>query len=395
MRMERPIRSTKCSHLQCFEAKWWISQNIKHPQWLCPLCNRELRFDELIVDGFTLDILDVVPEKYDEVVIEADNAWHTEDGSYGSAAWLAIARNEKPTKKEPSPEKQEQKPDAFRLSTSPDPKGKRKAIEILSSDDEDEQPLAKTTTAPSDGHLRPLQLAPLARPARAESSLSAAPETRAPSAQPPPPKPKNTVIDLTADSDDEAETGEADDDAVARFDRSNDQRYPGAGSLSLPPPRPFGISGETSSVRSPSFNSQTNAGFPSNSGLDAGGRSFSNGSNHANGSGYGNDHGNGNGNGEGDARARGDNRFPSSYTHNDPHQYRPNTTSAPSYSSGPSRQTFGAGPPGPPEAVDSRDQYRSHRVDSWRSQSNSNNDPQARRRYDNDNETDSEDGYGF
>lgn len=51
MRMTRPIRSSKCGHIQCFDATWWIESNAVHPQWLCPHCSKELRFDDLIVDG--------------------------------------------------------------------------------------------------------------------------------------------------------------------------------------------------------------------------------------------------------------------------------------------------------------------------------------------------------
>lgn len=51
MRITRPVRSTLCSHIQCFDAKWWIESNAQHPQFLCPLCNKSLNFDDMIVDG--------------------------------------------------------------------------------------------------------------------------------------------------------------------------------------------------------------------------------------------------------------------------------------------------------------------------------------------------------
>ena len=52
MRITQPVRSSLCSHVQCFDATWWMESNSVHPQWLCPLCNKELQFDDLIVDGF-------------------------------------------------------------------------------------------------------------------------------------------------------------------------------------------------------------------------------------------------------------------------------------------------------------------------------------------------------
>jgi E3 SUMO-protein ligase PIAS1 len=51
MRIKTPVRSSRCTHNQCFDAFWWLESNLVHPQWLCPLCNKELRFEELIVDG--------------------------------------------------------------------------------------------------------------------------------------------------------------------------------------------------------------------------------------------------------------------------------------------------------------------------------------------------------
>lgn len=239
MRLARPVRSTRCTHLQCFEAKWWISGNEKHPQWLCPLCNHELRFDELIVDGYTLEILATVPDEYDEVVIEADNAWHTEDGKYGSPAWLASHAsgnangatgeiNKEPQAPTSAPEQEDRKPSEFRLSSSPDPKGKRKAIEILSSDDEEEQPLSKASCRPPPPTRTVSRQSAPVLPSRPPSTR---PQSAAPSA----------VIDLTlSDSEDSAPED-------PYFDRPNERRTHGAGSGSVPPVKPLG---DRSAVRS-------------------------------------------------------------------------------------------------------------------------------------------------
>lgn len=63
MRITRPIRSTKCTHIQCFDAKWWIEGNSQHPQFLCPLCNKALLFEDLIVDGYVRSGEDVSANK--------------------------------------------------------------------------------------------------------------------------------------------------------------------------------------------------------------------------------------------------------------------------------------------------------------------------------------------
>ncbi|WVQ82518.1 hypothetical protein IAT38_004647 [Cryptococcus sp. DSM 104549] len=157
MRISRPVRSSKCSHVQCFDPQWWIESNAAHPQWLCPHCNKELNFDDLIVDGYVQSILDAVPDSVDDVVLEPSGEWHTEDNKYGSAGWFAENPSLKPasaaagasTSAAPSPPP-ESKP-SFGSLRSPSQadgstsNGKRKVVEILSSDDDEpDEPLAKT-----------------------------------------------------------------------------------------------------------------------------------------------------------------------------------------------------------------------------------------------------------
>ena len=138
---------------------------------------------------YFLEILQTVPESVDEVVIEANGDWHTEDGKYGIASWLqqnaTVPLPSEPQSIAPSPE---QSPN------SPGNKGKRKAIEILSSDDEDDAPLSRARV--SDSYYNPVP------PPPTPPTISA----RAPS-QPL----SGGVIDLTMESSDE---GEADEEAT-------------------------------------------------------------------------------------------------------------------------------------------------------------------------------------
>lgn len=222
MRITRPIRSLKCTHIQCFDAYWWIESNNQHPQWLCPLCSRELQFDDLMVDGYVvlsrlhrttdsrsyfLDILNTVPDSVDEVVIESAGEWHTEDNKFGAPSWLSTHRpttiTNGATPSAPRPPEPSAEPKAEPDSDPPDPKGKRKAIEILSSDDdEDDVPLSRVNGhSPSHQPSMPPPPGPPSPPAQNPSTSSA----RQPS------QPANTggVIDLTLDSSDEED--DADD----------------------------------------------------------------------------------------------------------------------------------------------------------------------------------------
>ncbi|PWN49944.1 hypothetical protein IE53DRAFT_120118 [Violaceomyces palustris] len=96
MRMTTPCRSTQCSHVQCFDALSFYSVNEQTPSWICPVCNRAVRPDDITMDGYVDDILRRVPEDEDSVIVEPDGTWHTQDGEYSSEnAPLAGASNGK------------------------------------------------------------------------------------------------------------------------------------------------------------------------------------------------------------------------------------------------------------------------------------------------------------
>lgn len=49
-RMRYPAKGKNCSHLQCFDGAAYISLNEKKPAWHCPVCNRPLYYDDLLLD---------------------------------------------------------------------------------------------------------------------------------------------------------------------------------------------------------------------------------------------------------------------------------------------------------------------------------------------------------
>ncbi|ODN78029.1 hypothetical protein L202_05113 [Cryptococcus amylolentus CBS 6039] len=162
MRISRPVRSKKCSHLQCFEAQWWVESNATHPQWLCPHCSKELFFDDLIIDGYVSSILKAVPDDYDDVILEPSGEWHTEDNKYASEVWRAahpppappapaIPSVPPPSGPSSSTPGLETKPSLTQLNGNDSSNGegaKRKVVEILDSDDEDSL-RGKSSAAPS------------------------------------------------------------------------------------------------------------------------------------------------------------------------------------------------------------------------------------------------------
>lgn len=182
-RIATPCRSSLCVHPQCFDAASWFSVMEQTTTWLCPVCEKVLKSEDLIVDGYFHDILHQTPDSVEDVMVEADGQWHTSDNKHGSPEWLATH----PSKLYPPPTK-----DTHRSPVKPPIKvtngnGKEKArpngaeVFILDSDDEDEGRVKRElspsydTTVPS-GTQQSM--------GRTESQISA-------------------IIDLTLDSDDE------------------------------------------------------------------------------------------------------------------------------------------------------------------------------------------------
>ena len=51
-RIKIPCRSDKCVHPQCFDAVSWYSVMEQTTTWLCPVCDKALEPNDLIVDGY-------------------------------------------------------------------------------------------------------------------------------------------------------------------------------------------------------------------------------------------------------------------------------------------------------------------------------------------------------
>jgi len=52
-----PVKSLHCDHLQCFDARTYISTNDESPSWKCPVCNKFCFYDDLRIDFYVLEII--------------------------------------------------------------------------------------------------------------------------------------------------------------------------------------------------------------------------------------------------------------------------------------------------------------------------------------------------
>lgn len=190
MRINTPCRSEKCIHRQCFDATSWFSVMEQTTTYLCPICEHVLDWKELIIDGSFDDILKACPDSVEDVMVEADGEWHTNDNKYGSSNWkikhppAASKKLSSPFRQPPSPIKAEihDPPIKVKLDSEKKLSNGVKQIMVLDSDDEDEEGMVKRELSPSSGN-----------------------GTSSSSQQPRPPPAQEDVIDLTIDSDEEEE----------------------------------------------------------------------------------------------------------------------------------------------------------------------------------------------
>jgi len=51
-RLATPAKGAFCTHQQCFDLMNYLSMNARTPNWTCPICNKALAMDQLIVDVY-------------------------------------------------------------------------------------------------------------------------------------------------------------------------------------------------------------------------------------------------------------------------------------------------------------------------------------------------------
>ncbi|CAH8550485.1 unnamed protein product [Schistosoma turkestanicum] len=56
-RIDVPVRSFNCSHLQCFDLHSYLTINMRRPRWSCPICGISAPFRDLRVDELFMSIL--------------------------------------------------------------------------------------------------------------------------------------------------------------------------------------------------------------------------------------------------------------------------------------------------------------------------------------------------
>jgi E3 SUMO-protein ligase PIAS1 len=75
LRITVPIRSSYCTHNQCFDGAMFMQLQEQAPQWSCPICTKTIPFESLCVDEYFQEILDKTPVTTEKVDIEPSGQW--------------------------------------------------------------------------------------------------------------------------------------------------------------------------------------------------------------------------------------------------------------------------------------------------------------------------------
>ncbi|BHF83518.1 hypothetical protein SprV_0902666100 [Sparganum proliferum] len=75
-RIEIPVRSANCDHLQCFDLSSYLTINKKRPRWSCPVCSSPAPFRDLRRDDFFVQLMaDQSLKDADMVHVDANGHW--------------------------------------------------------------------------------------------------------------------------------------------------------------------------------------------------------------------------------------------------------------------------------------------------------------------------------
>ncbi|CAL9730836.1 hypothetical protein MOUN0_K05226 [Monosporozyma unispora] len=70
-----PIKSTKCLHIECFDAFWYFESQRQLENGRCPICSKSIKSDDLAVSEFIEDILVKCPKNCRRVQLATDGNW--------------------------------------------------------------------------------------------------------------------------------------------------------------------------------------------------------------------------------------------------------------------------------------------------------------------------------
>lgn len=99
-KLELPARGKDCIHFQCFDAKQYLQMNELKQTWLCPICNKKAKYENLEIDEFFLNILQnpSLSDDCESIILYEDGSWTVKKPNYCKTSELE-SNDDKTTKR--------------------------------------------------------------------------------------------------------------------------------------------------------------------------------------------------------------------------------------------------------------------------------------------------------
>lgn len=74
-RIETPVRGASCSHVECFDLNTFLRANRRKLEWSCPICSKQLKEDQIVVDGLFNSIIAKTYTSCTAVELDSQGGW--------------------------------------------------------------------------------------------------------------------------------------------------------------------------------------------------------------------------------------------------------------------------------------------------------------------------------
>jgi len=82
IRMQTPVRSVHCYHLQCFDLRNYLILSASNPRWKCPVCGISALHSELRIDELVSDLVARADDNVKKVELTKKGSWRDSDGTW-------------------------------------------------------------------------------------------------------------------------------------------------------------------------------------------------------------------------------------------------------------------------------------------------------------------------
>ena len=73
--IQLPCRSSRCTHLQCFDGTALIRMGVATQKWICPICSTPTPYETLLVDTYFRNVVDEAKGSISDIFLFEDGNW--------------------------------------------------------------------------------------------------------------------------------------------------------------------------------------------------------------------------------------------------------------------------------------------------------------------------------